>query len=113
MFGDEIYNAVYEALENGHPMNEILKALGEDAATAEKDFNASVEEKLDDARFDLIDEMANYVSLLTKKPVTKEEKDMLNKMLQDMEKKPTKTKEEKKKDNDDDEVIKAFVRLFG
>lgn len=109
-FDGEIYNAVYEALENGHPMNEILKALGEDAATAEKDFNASVKEELDDARFDLIDEMANYVSLLTKNPVTKEEKDMLNKMLQDLEKKPVKTKEKKK---DDDEVIKAFVRLFG
>lgn len=110
MFDGEVYNAVYEALENGHSMNEILKALGDDAATAEKDFNSSIEEKLDDARFDLIDEMANYVSILTKKPVTKEEKDMLNKMLQDMEKKPIKTKEKKK---DDDEVIKAFVKLFG
>ena len=105
-----VYDAVYDALERGHKINEILKELGAEAAKAEKDFNASVEENLAEARYDLIDEMANYVTLLTQKPVTKEEKDMLNKILQDMEKKPVKTKEKK---NDDDEVIKAFVRLFG
>lgn len=107
---DSVYDAVWDALEKGHKIDEILRELGAEAARAEEDYNKFVEENLSEAREDLVNEMVNYVSLLTGKPVTKEEVNVLSKILQDMEKKPVKTKEKK---NDDDEVIKAFVRLFG
>ena len=94
MFGDEIYNAVYDALAGGYSIEEILKELGAEAASAEKDYKESA---LEEARDDLVGGMVNYVSLLTGKPVTKEEMNVLDKMLQDMEKKPVKTRQKKRR----------------